>query len=219
MLDITAVTVNFKTPEMTERCFRSFRSFYPDVPYSFVDNGGCLRSLKLMLELTAELGVRLLRNEINAGHGPALHQATVDCKTHFVFTLDSDTLTRRGGFLEEMLSRFAAEPLLFALGWLRYVDDNGVAYPNQERMFGNHYVHPSAMLFDRSRYGELEPFVNTGAPAIRLMKSAAEHGYRLESFPIRNYIDHKIAGTRGLYGGSWWVPTSKQAGTWRPCAI
>lgn len=221
-LDITAITVNFKTPEMTELCFRSFRSFYPKVPYVLVDNGGCKESHLLMELLVKEPGVKVVMHDENIGHGPALHYAIWSygpVETRYAFLLDSDTSTKEGGFLELMLRRFELEPSLFALGWLRYVDENGVAYPNQDQKIGNRYVHPSAMLFGRAKYDELEPFVNTGAPAVRLMKSAIRNGYRLESFPIGDYIDHKIAGTRGMYGGSWWVPTSKQPGQWRPQAI
>jgi len=163
--------------------------------------------------------LRLLRSDVNIGHGPGLCRCLEEVETPYVFTLDSDTVTIKGGFLELMLRRLETNEQLFALGWLRYVNHNGVAFsePNPKAI---RYVHPHAMLFDFVKYRRLKPFVSAGAPAIKLMTSAAEAGYEVEDFPIQKYIRHLIAGTRRLYRGHWDPRKTKsmRIGPWNPKA-
>ena len=122
-----------------------------------------------------------------------------------------------------MLERLEQDPKLFAIGWLRQVDLNGIAFPNQpnakQRGVGVRYIHPYASLIDRSIYNKLRPFANKGAPAIHLMTDAAAKGYRVEQFDLSSFISHKIAGTRGLYGGAWLVPNGTKPGRWSPQGI
>lgn len=214
-MDVTAITVNFKTPELIEKCISSFQSFYENLRYIIIDNGGCVRSLRALWDIECIESIKLIRNPENVGHGPALHQAILLSTTKYVFTLDSDTITRKSGFLEAMLTQFHEDPDLFATGWLRYTNESGVASPHQELKRGMKYVHPYACLLDREKYHELHPFIHSGAPATRLMCSAVEAGYHLESFPVDEYIDHKIAGTRGKFSGQCKVPTDREPGKWR----
>lgn len=211
-MDVTVVTANFKTPELIGKCTSSFQSFYSGLRYIVVDNGGCPESLKVLRAIGC---IELIENEENIGHGPTLHQGISLSTTKYVFTLDSDTTTHKGGFLEEMLSRFEIDSKLFALGWLRYTNESGVASPHQELKRGMQYVHPYACLLDREKYHTLHSFIHSGAPATHLMCSAVEAGYHLESFPIDEYIDHKIAGTRGKFAGQCKVPTDRKPGKWR----
>lgn len=208
-MDVTVITANFKTPELIEGCVLSFRSFYPHLRYIVIDNGGCAESLRVLRKIG---DIELVENEENVGHGPALHQGVSMSTTRYIFTLDSDTTTRKGGFLERMVSMFEGDPRLFALGWLRHVNDGGVAG-------GSHpYVHPCASLVDREKYLTLPPYTHTGAPATQTMIEAVEAGYHLEDFPIFEYVDHKVAGTRGKFGGKWHVATDTEPGEyrWRP---
>lgn len=211
-MDVTVITANFKTPELIGKCISSFQAFYPRLRYIVIDNGGCMESWRILRGIGT---IELVENGKNIGHGPALHQGILMSTTQHVFTLDSDTTTHKGGFMEGMLSQFEGDPLLFALGWLRYTNESGVASPKQELKRGMKYVHPYACLLDREKYLRLHPFIHSGAPATRLMASAVEAGYHLESFPIGEYIEHKIAGTRGKFGGQCSVPTDRKPGKWR----
>jgi glycosyltransferase involved in cell wall biosynthesis len=211
-MDVTVITVNFKTPELIGGCISSFQQFYPHLRYVVVDNGGCVESLRVLRGIGT---IELVENPQNIGHGPALHQGISLSTTRYVFTLDSDTTTHKGGFMERMLSVFEGDPKLFALGWLRYTNESGVASPKQELKRGMKYVHPHACLLDREKYGGLHPFIHSGAPATRLMMSAAVAGYGLESFPVEEYIEHKVAGTRGKFGGQCKVDTDARPGKWR----
>lgn len=144
----------------------------------------------------------LIKNEDNTGHGPALNQGLRYVYTPYVFLLDSDTRTNKGGFLEEMLELFDNDDSLFAAGWLRMVNPhNGVSFAKQNTNHGLRYIHPYACLMDMGKFWHLKRFTATGAPALELMKDVKRKGFKTYDYPIKDYIWHKEAGTRGLFGG------------------
>ena len=212
-MDVTVVTANFKTPELIGDCVSSFHSFYPDVHHIVIDNGGCEESLEILEAIDF---IELVRNAKNVGHGPALHQGILLSTTRYVFTLDSDTKVEEGGFLEMMLKAFEADPKLFAIGWLRYVDGAGRVYRDRERgkRRGHPYVHPFASLIDKDKYFNLPPYQLLPAPAFPLMLGVIEKGYHLQAFPIAKYIWHKIAGTRGYFPRTMNITVNSKKGTW-----
>lgn len=213
---ITVIVVNFKTPNLVEEAVTTFMDCYPEVQYILIDNGGCRESVQILRAIEQQAPrVQIIENEENLGHGPALNQGFDLAKTEYVFTLDSDTRVEQCGFLEEMIANFKEDSKLFALGWLRCVNENGVAF-KRSNPNGHPYVHPHAALYRRAFFKELEPFDNCGAPSILLMKDAIERGYHLEDFPIQNYIWHKVAGTRGMFRGRCVdIPTDKEPEEWR----
>jgi glycosyltransferase involved in cell wall biosynthesis len=214
--DITVITANFKTPTLLKECVTSFLSYYPAIPYVLIDNGGCKDSLRVVRELAQKENVTAIYNPKNVYHGPALNQGIRVASTPYVFTLDSDTRVLKGGFLELMKKAFEKDPLLFAIGWLRYVGPQGVATPKQELKRGMKYVHPYASMLDRARFLSLPVrYIPAGSPATKLMHAALKAGYHLESFPVEKYIWHKIAGTRGRFGGEYLVPTDRKPTKWR----
>ncbi|MBD3268500.1 glycosyltransferase [bacterium] len=221
MNDVTAVSVNFRTPKWFETSVTTFMACYPDKPFIWIDNGGCDRSAKLIRDRAAGVpNVQAVLNTRNIGHGPALHQAAHMADTRFLFTLDSDTETRKCGFLERMLELFLQDEDLFAVGWLRWVNHNGVAHPKRTKHHSNVYIHPYAALYDLEKYHTLPPFAHRGAPAIEPMLAAAQEGYHFEDFPIQEYIWHRKSGTRGWFGGSWNPGTNRRKdANWNPRRI
>lgn len=193
---VTVLTVNFKTPELIYTAVCSFREHYPSVPYIVIDNGGCQRSVNLLRRLP----VALIENEQNIGHGLALNLGIELVDTPYVFLLDSDTKTEKSWFLELMLKEFEKDSNLFAIGWLRKVNNSGVAYRGSTNK-GIEYIHPYACLMDVGKFQQLKPFTQQGAPAINTMRDAKKKGYTVKDFPIAKYIFHKVAGTRGMFGG------------------
>ncbi len=216
--NITAVTVNFKTPDLVYDCVNSFRQYYPDVKHIVVDNGGCGESLKLLKKLQRKDLLTLLENAENVGHGPALNQGIAIVETPYVFLLDSDTKTKKGGFLEHMLALFD-DAKLFACGWLRQVNiKSGVAYRkvgSKTPRGGLAYIHPYACLMDVAKFKRGRGFAKRGAPALEPMLDAKNNGYNVASYPVENYIWHKEAGTRGLFKGRFTPKTSEKPGTWK----
>jgi len=213
---VTAVTVNFKTPQLVKDCVVSVLKFYPGLPYVLIDNGGCKRSLSAVRELKKKYPhVHLIENDRNIGHGPALNQGLKHVSTPYALLLDSDTRAKKPGFIERMLKAFKEDPKLFAIGWLRYVGHNGVATPQQNGSQGKKYIHPSTCMLDVKKFQGLHPFVHSGAPATKLMHSARKKKYHLKYFPVSEYIWHKVAGTRGMFGGECRVKTDAKPGKWR----
>lgn len=214
--DVTTITVNFKTPDLLRDAVTTFVAHYPSVSYIVIDNGGCAKSAAAIRSLVgAHPHIVPVYNHRNRGHGPALHQGMLLVTTPYAFTLDSDTKVVKGGFLEDMLARFKKDEGLFAIGWVRYVNSAGVAGPHQELKRGMPYVHPYASMMDVAKYKTLPSFIHSGAPATHLMNAAKKRGYNLESYPIQQYVWHKIAGTRGMFGGRCRVDTAERPMPWR----
>ena len=142
-----------------------------------------------------------------------MHKAIHAVETPYVFTLDTDTETFRGGFLQQMVTLMKADDTLYALGWLRWVDKiSGVPleWHIKKQPPGKFiaYIHPSSGLYRVSLYHTLAPFFHHGAPCLDNMRAATLRGLRVSSFPISDYVKHLKAGTRRMYSGRW-DPTEK----------
>ena len=193
-MDVTFLTTQFKVKEIVQDCIESIRAIYPEVPLVVVDDGSRDASTEYLRELANKDKYTLaIASEDNLGQGDALHLGISHIDTPYVFTLHADTETQRGGFLEEMLERFLAEPNLFAIGHRVPVHKIG---PLQ-------CVWPTAMMMDLVKYSELSPFKSGGLPCvIPTMIEAQEKGYLLEDFPIFDYIEHKGTSVRSDGGGT-----------------
>lgn len=202
MNNVTVIVVNYKTLELTKTCVQSLRKFYPDIPLILVDNNSNDASKTYIVSQSNEHTTVLL-NSKNVGHGIALHQATMLVNTPYVFTLDSDTEILQKGFVEQMLAYFEVKEKLYAIGWLRYVNEMGVSGDEKKCNNLKPYVHPYAMLFDRKKYTTLATFEDSGAPCRLNMFDAIVKGYTLCDFKLEPYIKHWIAGTRRMFSGHW----------------
>ena len=189
-MNITVISVNFMTKKLITDCFQSFRSFYPSLPFILVDNGSDDDSTRYIEHVgESEKDVLAILNRENLGHGPALHQGICAAKTRYVFTIDSDCIVQRGGFLEQMLAEFQADPELFALGSITPAHKSGPVL----------YLAETRALMDREKYLELSPFIDHGAPAINTMIDVWRVGLHLKAFPIDDYIEHLGSGTMRLF--------------------
>ncbi|RMF60628.1 MAG: glycosyltransferase, partial [Bacteroidetes bacterium] len=74
---LTAVVINYQTPDLLETAVRSFHRAYPTVPLLVIDNGSQDDSRARIEALGQELGPVLtpLLLEENIYHGPAMHRA------------------------------------------------------------------------------------------------------------------------------------------------
>lgn len=185
---VTAIMVNCDTLHFVVPALTSFLSHYPTTHTIVVDNGSTDGSSDYISAHGPPVTAILLPE--NIGHGPALHQAITQITTPYFFTLDSDTVTHHGGFIELMVSIFDDDPNLFALGAFS-LSDFGATRSGELP-----FVHPSAMMMRRSLYLLGRPFVQAGQPTYFSMADARERGNRISGFPIHNYIDHLGGGTR-----------------------
>lgn len=198
--DCTFLVVNFRTLPHTRACIETVRSHYPTVSLLVVDNGSADDSTEYLQQLASEdAATSVLLNAENLYHGPALHQGMVEIATSHVFLLDSDCEVIKGGFLEPLLERFDANPLLYAIGKRGWTNWHGY-WPVDERQPHTAYVHPFACMIDRRKYFTLPPFVHHGAPLWRNMWGARRAGYLLEHVPIEDYILHHGEVTAKAHG-------------------
>lgn len=200
-MDITAVIINFQTPDLTETAVHSFKSFYPNIPLIIADNGSHDRSPELIEQWAEELPqTRALLFEENLYHGPAMdHILRNEIQTAFAFMLDSDTETRKGGFLEQM-AELVEPDQVYGAGRIQTVNKRG--FKSEE---GWQILLTPYMLIKTKIYRNFRPFVHHGQPTLFNYLDAYEAGYELRDFPIHKYIDHKWRGTadRFGYGLNW----------------
>jgi len=209
---VCCVTVNFRTPDLVKTCVESWFNYYPKIPHIVVDNGGCQDSIKVLNELSNQGKIAgLVKNPENIYHGPALNQGIGfgwAMGATYAFLLDSDTRVKKGGAVENMIAAFEQDQDLFAIGWLRYVSQAGIAYktiyPEIYPEAAVKYIHPYACMVDISKLALMPArYTEGGAPAIEIMKKVPDYGWTVSNFPIGEYIWHKEAGTRGLFGGQF----------------
>lgn len=213
-LDTTAVVVNYKTKHLIKKAVQSFRRYYPSVPLILIDNNSQDGSSEWCNKQAGEHTTVIICTS-NIGHGPALDLGIKQAKTRYVFTFDSDVVFNRGGFLEKMQSVAGREN--YAVGWLRWVNRNGVSSRNKNATWLCPYIHPHAALYDRDIYLTLKPFNHKGAPCADNMHDAKSKGIRVAGFPVENFVTHLVAGTRRMYKGHW-DGNGKTPERWNPDA-
>lgn len=197
---VTAVIINYQTPDLTKQAIVSFRNFYPDVPLILIDNGSHDESVKVLTDLqnTQPSTTKLVLNRTNIHHGPAMDQAINLCSTDMVLFLDSDCKVLRGGFIEAMVELIVQDMQNYAVGKTEFLNKRGFRVkPNQT---GIRYIRPICMLIRKSLYCKLPPFQLHGAPCLDNMKEAAERNFGLIEFDINQFIFHQGRGTASKFG-------------------
>ena len=149
----------------------------------------------------AERVARKLFTGGNIGHGPALHQVAMLCKTPYLLALDSDCIVQCGGFIEHMLEPFT-DSKVYAVGRTVRLDGRGTSYPLRLVRKGALHIHPSVMMIDVAKYRTLRPFVHCGAPTLLNMPDAQAQGYKLVRYEIGSEdteVHHLFSGSRAHY--------------------
>lgn len=196
---VTFLLVNWKTPDLMRQAIESMRNFYFYVPWLIVDNGGCEESREYLEALERNPLFEVIYNDENRNHGPAMDQGMQNAGTRYVFTLDSDTVTRRRGFLEDMLA--IATRGYYAVGNVYRINEFGGRGAGEKLV---NYVAPCAALWDRGVYLNLKPFEHHGAPCLANLWAAQRRGYPVYDYPVDHYVEHLKQGTRGQHGSAWY---------------
>jgi glycosyltransferase involved in cell wall biosynthesis len=194
---VEALVVNFQTPDLLVNAIESFRRFYPGTSLIIVDNGSRDGSGNVLRELEGRWPqvTRLLFLKKNIYHGPALHRGLQIASHDYVYIFDSDTITFRGGFLEEMTGVLDTEPLAYAVGMVDNANKRGFLAAG-----GVPFTRTAHMMIRRSMYMNLPPFVHHGQPTLANFRRAAERGYAVRPFPIETYVKHLSRGTAARFG-------------------
>ncbi len=195
---VQTLLVHYRTPDLLGAAVSSFRAAYPEAPVHIVDNGSGPADADFVRSLAADSGGLVTADflEANVFHGPALDRALRASEAPYCFVLDSDTVTRRPGFLEPMLAWLREDPARrYGIGQRVCADRRGFAAAAGTPVLASAY-----MLLDRRRYLTLPPFVHHGLPALANFRAAAAAGLELGAFPIEQYVDHLGRGTAARYG-------------------
>ncbi len=197
---VTAVIINFRTPDLTCRAVSTFRSFYPDVPLLLIDNGSGDGSIRALEACVRDAGgnTRLLANPRNLHHGPAMDLALHELQSRFVLFIDSDCVVTKGGFLEIMRAKLEEREHFYAAGKLIFMNRRG--YDVSESSNASPYIRPICMLIKRELYLRLPPFRRHGAPCLRNMRAAVQNNLGLIHVPVEEYLLHEGRGTAGRHG-------------------
>ena len=195
-LPVTAVIVNYRTPDLTARAVRSLLGVYPSLPLTIIDNGSGAESREALEKLRSGRpdGTSVVYNAGNIHHGPAMDQALREARTPFVLLLDSDAEVTAGGFIEQMLKLLGADG--YAAGRLIHMNARGFDTEGG----GIPYIRPICMLIRREMYVALPPFERHGAPCLANMKEASHRNLRLAHIDVFQYIRHDGRGTASRYG-------------------
>jgi len=197
----TATIVNYQTPALTRRAFKSFRKHYADVPLILIDNGSRdEESRQILEECRKEDASRteVISNNENLHHGPAMEQALRHARSPFVLFLDSDVEVIEGGFLEMMTTLANGNAANYAIGQRVWMNKRG--FMVRQNGGGFAYIRPHCMLVKRELYLKLPKFQRHGAPCLDNMITAARLGFGLLDFPVHSYVNHSGRGTAGKFG-------------------
>ncbi|MDI6803508.1 MAG: glycosyltransferase [Bacteroidota bacterium] len=197
---VTAVIINYQTPDLTQQAVATFRKFYPDLQLILIDNGSGDESANILTDIrnSQPATTKLVINKTNIHHGPAMHDAINLCSTDLVLFIDSDCEVLRGGFVEAMIELIEQDMQNYAIGKLEILNKRGfLVKPNQT---GIRYIRPICMMIRKSLYSILPPFQLHGAPCLANMKIAAVRNFCLIDFDIHKFIFHKGRGTASKFG-------------------
>jgi GT2 family glycosyltransferase len=194
---IRTVIINFQTPDLLKTAIESFRKYYPTSNLTVLDNGSKDNSREVIERICGVVPKKttsiLLKSNIY--HGPAMDCAMKTIEEEYVLFLDSDTETKKGGFIEQMLEELEASENAYGIG--RYITVNKRGFSSE---IGNTLLAPAYMMLRRSLYSKFPPFEHHGQPVLRNFTAAQQLGYTLLSFPIEDYIEHSWRGTASRFG-------------------
>jgi len=194
---IRIVVINFQTPDLLKTALESFRKFYINSSITIIDNGSKDNSREIIESMRKDMphNTETLMLDRNIYHGPAMNYALNMVKEDFVFFLDSDTKTKCGGFLEPMLAKLESSEKNYGIGRQITVNKRGFLVEK-----GNTILTPAYMMLRRSLYSYFPPFEHHGQPVMKNFIDAQKNGYKLNSFPIENFIEHRWRGTASRFG-------------------
>jgi len=207
---ITALTINYNTPDLLEKLLISFRQFY-DTPYVVID-GSNKENYEKIKDFTDKFNIELIHFDYNIHHGPGMAHGFNHIKTEQILLLDSDVFILKNGFVEDLQSKLRGDS--YGIGDISIIDERGV---NTKE--GIKYLHPSCALINREIALQYALPIKHGAPMVETMKDIhnkkadiLQHEpwvandlvhslYERDNHKNNIYIVHVWSGTCGRMGG------------------
>ena len=194
------ISVHYKTPELIYNQYKSVRNFYPEIPYEIIDGSDDNKNYFNDLENTDKNFV-VKRFGYNIHHGPGMDYSLRNSSEDFILILDSDVSIKKE-LLSEMFKNFTG----ITTGKRIIMNKDGYEMwqkkDEDKENFKYPYIHPYCMLINRKKYLDFKPFIKHGSPCIEFMMDVFDRGDSsdLIHFPIEEYVDLKIRGTRSKWG-------------------
>lgn len=178
---VTALTVNYNTPDYLERLLTSFRKFYPDLPYLVVD-GSNEENYKKIADFPQRFNITLDHFDYNIHHGPGMAYGIKKIRTYQILLVDSDMIILNSGWLEMMESQL--NPASYGIGDIQkeyFMEKNveknitrigGVRInkikPKYIKIYCD-YLHPVLALVNKNVVLDYPLPIKGGAPLIEAM--------------------------------------------------
>ena len=198
---VTAITVNYKTIDVTLKCLKALRHHYPKLHIIIIDNSNFdASSDALYKRAKQDTNITCLFNIYNMHHGPSVDIGIRMLRTPLAFVLDSDAFIKEENVIEDMFAKTVGVDEWLMVGDVTPVDKNGfdLKDPNQ----GIPYGDPKCMLLNKECYLTLPKFIRHGAPCIETMTYIHENnlGHLLIKFPWEQYVYHGKGVTQRRFG-------------------
>ena len=153
MPDVTAVIVNYRTPELTKGAARSCLT-EPDVSeVIIIDNASGDGSADVLSNEFKGQRVRVMDNEKNEGFASASNKGINRSRTEYVFLLNSDAFVLEGA-IGTLLERMKADPEIGVIGPEVLLDDAKTPQPGN---YGPFPSFKSIFMRDQTVENPLEP--------------------------------------------------------------
>lgn len=199
----TALTINYNTPDYLERLLKSFRQFYPKVPYVVID-GSSEEMYAKIKDFPRKYNIELIHYAYNIHHGPGLTDGLKRISTEQVLFVDSDIIVLSGGWIEDMEKHL-------------HPDSYGIGDIQQE-LCNNRwidYLHPALCLVNRKVALQYPDPMKGGAPLLNAMEAIRQSGkdilqragwltadfHKHAGVYIQHNHNHEGMGTVGRTGG------------------
>jgi glycosyltransferase involved in cell wall biosynthesis len=133
--NITALIVNYNTPDYLERILATFRQYY-DIPIWVVD-GSDEANFKQIEGFAERYEVKIIHFAFNIHHGPGIAWGFQNIQTDQILLMDSDLIIYHPGFVEDFQNKLRHENYGIGAVWK---DDE------TEKV---RYLHPACALINR----------------------------------------------------------------------
>lgn len=211
--NLEIVSVNFNTPDLTERLIYSVLKREGKYPTRIIDGSNKEPYISQIKEVCKKYNyVQLEQFGYNIHHGRGLDYAISSSAYDWVMCMDSDNY-----FIKPVL-----EAMYFATlehqkkmcGYYCYVDESMTARPDRLKDTNHQilYFHPSMLLINKKYYMEMSKenvkFMHHGAPSIRIAKymHGKDTGLKLDVAlgfdykDIGQYVNLESRGTVNRFG-------------------
>lgn len=158
---ITALTVNYNTPDYLERLLASFRKFY-DMPFLVID-GSDENVSKKILRIGKMFKAEVHHFPYNIHHGPGMAFGIKYIQTPKILFLDSDVIILKSGFIEDLSGKLTSEA--YGIGDIQDINESGFNVDT-----GIKYLHPALALCNRNVILKYPLPTLHGAPFIKAMR-------------------------------------------------